>query len=182
MTKVIIGGFVGGALIFLWQFASWTFFDLHRSQQEYTPNQDTILTFLGTQINGDGAFFLPNVSKNASKEEQQKAMETSIGKPWAQVFYHTEMKNNMTINMVRGFAVNVVIVFLFIFIMGKIQENNFATVFFSSLAVGLIVFFNSPYTLHIWYETFDVWGHLLDALLSWALVGLWLGWWLNRGK
>lgn len=182
MTKVIVGGFVGGALLFIWQFLSWSMLDLHRPQQEYTPNQDTILTFLSSQISGDGAFFLPTVSKNASQADAQKLMETSIGKPWAQVFYHSQMKNNMVMNMVRGYAINIVIVFMFIFLMGKIQENNFRTVFFSALGVGLIVFFNSPYTIHIWYETFDVWAHFLDAMLSWALVGVWLGWWLNRGK
>ncbi|MFT3844754.1 MAG: hypothetical protein QM725_06865 [Lacibacter sp.] len=182
MAKVLIGSLVGAVLIFLWQFASWTILDNHRPQQQYTPNQDTILAFLGKHINGDAAFFLPTTSQNATREEMEATMKSSIGKPWAQVFYHKEMKDNMVMNMIRGFAINFVIVLLFILIMGKVTENSFTNVLLSSVGVGLIVFFNSPYTIHIWYETFDVWAHLFDAVVAWGLVGLWLGWWLNRGK
>jgi hypothetical protein len=44
------------------------------------------------------------------------------------------------------------------------------------------VFLNAPYTMHIWYGSFDLMAHFADALLQWGLAGLWLGWWLTRGK
>jgi hypothetical protein len=71
---------------------------------------------------------------------------------------------------------------LFIWVVSKNPKNSFTTVLFSSVAVGLIVFFNSAYVQHIWYETFDLNAHLMDAVLSWSLVGLWLGWWLPRNQ
>ena len=180
MTRTIIGAVVGGILIFLWQFASWTALDLHRPQQMYTPNQDTILNFLNDQIAADGAFYMPTVPQGASAEENQALYEKSIGKPWAQVFFHKEMKDNMIRNMIRGLLINIITVWLFIWIVGKISKSSFLTVLLAALATGLIVFFNEPYTTHIWFETFDLNASLVDALVSWGLAGLWLGWWLNR--
>jgi hypothetical protein len=42
------------------------------------------------------------------------------------------------------------------------------------------VFINVPYSVHIWYPKADIWAYFLDAVISWALVGIWLGWWLGR--
>ena len=46
--------------------------------------------------------------------------------------------------------------------------------------MGLIVFFNVPYTNHIFYQTFDLMAYFYDALISFGLCGLWLGWWLPK--
>jgi len=45
--------------------------------------------------------------------------------------------------------------------------------------VGLIGYLTIPYLNSIWFETNSI-GHLIDAFVSWGLVGIWLGWWLPR--
>jgi hypothetical protein len=60
------------------------------------------------------------------------------------------------------------------------NTHDFRTIVLSSLFVGLIVFLNAHYTNFIWYQTFDIWAHLADAIVSWGLTGLWLAWWFNR--
>jgi hypothetical protein len=62
----------------------------------------------------------------------------------------------------------------------KIPAASFGTIFTACLFIGVIVFTNSPYTVHIWYPKADIMAHFLDALVSWALCGVWMGWWLNR--
>lgn len=59
---------------------------------------------------------------------------------------------------------------------------SFSTIITSALVVGLIVFLNAPYTGAIWYESFDIWAYLADAIVSWGLVGLWLAWWMRRER
>ncbi|HMO31940.1 MAG TPA: hypothetical protein PKE63_03065 [Lacibacter sp.] len=180
MKQWIIGSLVGALLIFTWQFASWTFLNLHHPQQKYTPHQDTILAFLSEHLGADGGFYLPSTPKRATMEEQQALMEQSIGKPWAQVFYHKAMKDNMNRNMLRGVLINLVVVLLFMWVLQLMQHRSFRSILLASLAVGLIVFFNEPYTTHIWFETFDLNASLVDALVSWGLVGIWLGWWMKK--
>jgi len=50
----------------------------------------------------------------------------------------------------------------------------------AAVVVGIIAFLAFPYTYYIWYRQPGIFMDLLDAVLAWALVGAWLGWWLNR--
>ena len=50
MKKLIIGGLVGGILLFLWQTLSWTVLDLHGKEYQQAPGQDTVLNSLNSQL------------------------------------------------------------------------------------------------------------------------------------
>jgi hypothetical protein len=180
MKKLIIGALVGGLLIFIWQTLSWTVLNLHHASQEYTPKQDSIIAYLNTQFSEDGSYFMPNYPPNTSREEMEKQMDANKGKPWVQIQYHKSLDMNMGANIIRGLIVDIIMVAFLCWILLKISPSGFGTIFTSCLFVGIIVFINSPYTIHIWYIKADIMAHLYDALISWALCGVWLGWWLNR--
>lgn len=182
MKKAFIGAIVGGIIIFVWQFLTWGALNLHRSQQQYTPKQDSILAYLGTQFNEDGAYMMPTFAEGTSRDEMEKQMKAMEGKPWAQVVYHKSMPgmNKMFMNMGRSLLVNIFITWLFCMLIAKITAPSFKTVFLASISIGLIVFLHAPYTMHIWYGSFDLMAHFADALITWGAVGLWLGWWFTR--
>ena len=184
MKKTIIGAIVGGIIIFAWQFLSWGALNLHEAQQKYTPKQDSILAYLGTQFNDDGAYMMPTFAPGTSGDEMEKEMKAMAGKPWAQVVYHKSMPgmDKMFMNMARSLLVDVFVVWLLCWLLVKIPSASFGTIFLGSIGTGIIVFLNAPYTLHIWYGSFDLMAHFVDALVSWGVTGLWLGWWLSRGK
>jgi hypothetical protein len=179
MKKFWIAAIVGGIIIFIWQTLSWTVLNLHHASQEYTPKQDTIVAFLNQQLTEDGSYLLPNYPPNTPYEEIQKTMESRTGKPWMQIQYHRELKVNMGMNIARGLATDIVIVALLCWILLKITNPGFGRIFMACLMTGFIVFLNSPYTIHIWYQKADINAHLTDALISWGLCGIWLGWYLK---
>ena len=180
MKKLIIGAIVGGIIIFLWQFISWAALNLHHASQEYTPKQDSILSYLNSQFSEDGSYLLPNYAPGTSREDMEKQMKNNDGKPWAQIQYHKALNVNMGMNIVRGFLADIIMVALLCWILMKLSSPGFSSVFTVCLLTGIIVFINSPYTIHIWYPKADIWMHFLDAIISWALCGIWLGWWLGR--
>ncbi|GAC1440058.1 MAG: hypothetical protein NVSMB63_06020 [Sediminibacterium sp.] len=183
MKKSIIGSLVGAILIFIWQFLSWTITDLHRPAQDYTPKQDSVMNYLNSQFSEDGQFLLPNIPKGTSMEEYNKLMKATDGKPWAVVSYHKYMdnsSNHMIRNMARGLVANIIMVWLACWLLGKMNHPSFRTILLSSLFIGLIAFINAPYTYHIWYQTRDINAYLTDALISWGITGLWLGWWIRK--
>lgn len=182
MKKVLIGAIVGGLIIFIWQFLSFALINFHKPAQQYTDKQDAIMNFLNSQQLPEGGYIIPSLPDNATMEDHEQLMKTAEGKPWANIQYHNALNTNMVMNMVRGFLVNVIIVWLFCWLVGRMKVTGFGTIVASALVVGLIVFLNGPYTGHIWYQFFDIWAHLGDAVLSWGLTGLWLAWWLRRGK
>ncbi|MBS1512174.1 MAG: hypothetical protein JST86_15100 [Bacteroidetes bacterium] len=184
MKKTIVGALVGGVILFIWQFLTWGALNLHEAQQRYTPKQDSILAYLKTQFTEDGAYMMPTVAPGTSSKDMEAQMKACEGKPWAQVVYHKSMPgmDAMFMNMGRSYVIDFLVVALLCWLLVKIPSPSFGTVFLGSVFTGLIVFFNIPYTMHIWYGSFDLNAHLIDALISWGGTGLWLGWWLRRGK
>lgn len=182
MKKTIIAALVGGIIMFLWQFLSWNISGLHEAAQQHTPQQEKIMTHLNSLQLKEGGYIIPMPPPNASMDEWTKTMEAAEGKPWARVEYHAALTENMAMNMTRGLITNVLTILLLCWMLMRFNHRSFATILTASLCTGLIVFLNVPYTNYIWYHSFDIWGHLADAVISWGLVGLWLGWYLKKGR
>jgi hypothetical protein len=178
MKKLLIGAVVGGILLFFWQFLSNSILDLHRPMVDHTPKQEEILKYLSENME-EGNYFLPTLPKGASWEENEKMMEESMGKPWAQVYYHKAMNMDMTANMLRGLAVDFLAVLALAWVLMKISNNNLTTTLLSCLAIGIASYLTTSYANGIWYETVTM-PDLIDAIVGWGVVGVWLGWWLNR--
>ncbi len=178
MQKITIATVVGGIILFLWQFLSWGLINLHRDTQQYTPKESEVLQYLDENLD-EGFYFMPGVPPGTSQADEQKLMEESLGKPWAEVRFHKSMTMNMGSNMARGIVVDFLSVFLLIWILMKMQNPNMATILLSSVAVGIIGYLTTTYTRSIWFEVPTI-TDLIDGIASWGLVGIWLGWFLRR--
>ena len=179
MTKQIIAVLVSAVLLFVWQFLSWSMLGIHQTEFKYTPNQEKILQALSENLTEEGQYFLPGVPPGTSMDQEQAMMQANAGKPWAHISYHKSLNMAMGMSMFRGFAVDIISAFLLVWLLLKIENRPLSTVLLSSLAVGLIGYFTIPYLNSVWFETKSL-GYLIDSVAQWGLVGVWLGWWLNR--
>jgi hypothetical protein len=127
-------------------------------------------------------YMLPTVPPGSSREDEEALGEKMNGKPWATVVYKNSYINSMTMPIVRGFLIDLFLVFSLIYILTGGGTPNRMRVFAGSVTLGLFSFLIGPYTMHIWFQTpaEAYTGHLIDALVTWSLVGIWLGWWLNK--
>ncbi len=183
MKKSIIAAIVGGIIVFAWQFLSWTVLNMHRSANGYTPNNVALMSAIETNLDKEGGYVLPGLPDNATREDHEKLMKEANGKPWATVQYHKSMVStpaSMFKNMARGLVVDMVMVWLFCWILGKMNMAGFGTIFMASICMGFITFFNTAYTGHIWFKFFDVMAYFADSMISWGVCGLWLGWYLKK--
>ncbi len=179
MKKSIIASLIGGIIIFFWQFLSNAALDLHRPATQYTSNQDTILHFLSTQLE-EGKYFLPNTPVGATADQMQQLAEDAKGKPWAIIDYKKANTTNMPVNMGRGLITNIIMVWLFIWLLSKGNYCTFGSIFTASLVVGILSFLFFPYTNFIWYESPGIYADMLDGLMGWGLCGIWLGFYLKK--
>jgi hypothetical protein len=179
MKRSFIASLIGGLIIFFWQFLSNAALDLHRPATQYTPKQDTILNFLSTQLE-EGRYFLPNSPVGASAEAMEEQMNNSKGKPWAIIDYKKANTTNMAVNMGRGLITNIIMVWLFIWMLSKGNYSSFGSIFSASLIIGILGFLFYPYTNFIWYESPGIYAEMLDGLVGWGLCGIWLGVYLKK--
>jgi len=179
MKNRLIAIVVAGVILFAWQFLSWSMLNIHSGEMQYTENQDAIMETLSTNISAEGTYFVPQPVPSSSKEEQEAYYKEMTGQPWATVTYHKSMSADMTMNMIRGFLVDLVAAFLLIWLLGKIESLTFGTALLGSLGVGFIGYLTIPYMNAIWFEG-NSWGYLMDTIAQWGITGVWLGWWMTR--
>ncbi|NNE15661.1 MAG: hypothetical protein HKN51_11830 [Saprospiraceae bacterium] len=177
MKKTLIGALVGGLILFIWQFLSWSALNLHGSNMQYTPSQDKILSALAEEGLEDGTYFMPNVKPGATAEEYEAYQKANIGKPWALISYHNSLNNNMGMNMVRGFLIDFLAVFFLCYLLLKNPKLDFQTTLVSTLMIGLIGYFTISYLNTIWFESSSI-PELIDTIVQWGLTGAFLGWYL----
>lgn len=182
MKKWLIGSLVGAILLFVWQFISWGAANLHDEEMKHHPQQEQLINALSGIIKEDGQYMVPRAAPGASREEMEKSMQAMSGKPWAMITYHSSFEVNMVMPMIRSFCVDLLIVLLLIMVLGKRSDLSMGSTYMATLAVGLIAWLWHPYTMNIWFQTPRVvlTGALLDWIVAYSLVGLWLGYWLKK--
>ncbi|HMQ61198.1 MAG TPA: hypothetical protein PKE06_11055 [Flavilitoribacter sp.] len=179
MRKQIIATVVGALILFIWQFLSWAMLGVHQSEFKYTANQDQILEVLNQNLSEEGTYFIPGVPPGTSYEDETAMMEAAAGKPWATVSYHKSMNTSMGMNMVRAFLIDLVAIWLLVWILMKFGSLTVMSAVQTSLAFGIMAYLTIPYLNSIWFEGNSL-GYIVDAIVQWGLIGLWSGWWLTR--
>lgn len=178
----IIASVVGGIIIFIWQASSWMFLGIHQSDARYHPQQDAILKGLSSTLTEEGTYMLPSLPPDASEEEHEKMMTEVDGTPIAIVTYVKSYKSEMAMPMIRGFLVDVFLVYLLIYIFTRGGTPPFLRIVAASFSTALFTWLLGPYMNRIWFQVpwSTITPQLIDAVVSWTLCGLWLGWYYNR--
>lgn len=180
MKKLLIGSLVGAILLFGWQAVSWTVAGVHDNAYKYAPGQDSIISFLSTQLPGDGEYLVPRPNPELSKVEQQKQQEAMMTGPWALINYHPKYESEMGKTMLIGFVNCFVCVLLVSLVIRKfeVRYRTFFSLFTSVLTFGVICFLFVWYNQHNWFQTTwnVLWGELIDNVVGWGLAGAWLAW------
>lgn len=179
MKKLIIGSLVGGILVFAWQSLSWTVLNLHSKEYQKAPSQDSIISYLSSQLK-DGQYAIPTADESATTEEREQLFERMQGKPWAVINYHEKYDVDMAGNIIRGLIVSLIAVFFVCWILLKNTSSSFGSTMVSTILIGLAGYLFIPYSGYIWFQNPGALTTLIDTLVAWGLCGLWLGWWLNR--
>lgn len=186
MFKKILASIVGGVLIFIWQSLSWTVLPIHLNSTKHTPNQDTILSVLKTNITEEGLYYLPSLdmSKHPTSEQHNEFYTQQTGKPWAMISYHFENPGMDPMQFVKGIIINIVSAFLVVMIITgmKINEMDLFKILGVTMLFPLIVTMQGVMTDVNWWNTpshFYI-GTIIDLVMGWLLAGLWFGYYLKK--
>lgn len=177
-TRIILGSLIGGLILWIYQFLSWGMIDLHYNEMQYTDKQDVIMEALNNANLAEGDYFLPRGPKG-DMEAMEQVQKEAAGKPWARIQYRPSFNTSMGMNMLRGFVVDVLAVFLLIWIFGKMDRPSIGDIITTSIGIGIIGYLCISYLNSIWFEGNSI-MQLVDAVVSMGAVGAFLGWWLNR--
>ncbi len=179
--KLFLGAFVGGIILFFWQFLSHTVLNLHAPAEQYTPAQEQLLAELSKHLSKPGGYMLPRLETN-TMEYPADFVQKFQGKPWATIQYHPSLSMDMSYNIIREFILDVVLVFLFLLVLRRLKNQSPGQIIFLCLLLGFLIFSNSSYSYHIWYPRYDLRADLIDYVVSWGLCGLFLALYLPEKR
>lgn len=173
MKKPLVYTLVCGLILFVWQFLSFAMLNLHGSASAHTPLQDEILERLAELQLEEGMYALGTLSQEDYQDpaKVEAYLAEQDGKPWAILNYQKEWSSDMTPNLLRSMVMNFLIAFGMHWLFSKVAARSKWVNVTVALAIGLIAFAYHPYAQFIWFKAPDIWPHLLDSLVPFALLG-----------
>lgn len=174
MKKPLLFGILGGLILFVWQFISFAGANLHGSAQAYTPLQDPILERLAELNLEEGMYALgsPSPEERADPALGAEYMARMEGQPYGVLNYQMNWRGDMTPNLLRSVVMNILTALLLFGILGLAGDATTGKRVMIAVAVGLAGFMFYPYSNFIWFKNPDIWAHLADALVPFALLGM----------
>ncbi len=166
---------VGGLVLFLWQFLSFAALNLHGSAQAYTPKSDEIIDFLESIDLEYGMYALgaPSPEERTDPGLQEEYLLRTEGSNWGVLNYQPNWTNDMLPNLGRGLFMNLLTAFILFWMMRGMSDRSLKRRLLVAMGMGWVGFMFFPYSNFIWFKNPDVWAHMMDATVPFALLG-WL--------
>lgn len=184
MKTIMLGGFVGGFILFMWGWLAWTVLPLHTSSFRSLENEDPLIEALRTSIPQKGVYGFPGMpvaSGGTAEQDQKEAMDAWEAKyqrgPVGLIIYDPQGSSPMMpAQMVVGFIISVLSASLASWLLSR--STAVAASFISRVAFcGILGIFLSVGThLLNWnwmnYPLDYTTSLVADAVLGWLLAGL----------
>ena len=174
MKNPIVYTLVGGLVLFVWQFLSYAAINLHGEAQAYTPKDREILAFLETIELEHGMYALgaPSPEERNDPALQEAYLARTEGRSWGVLNYQPNWTNNMVPNLGRSLFMNLLTAFLLFWMMRNLSDGRLKKRLMLTVAAGWVGFMFFPYSHFIWYKNPDIWAHMIDATVPFAVLGL----------
>jgi hypothetical protein len=187
MKGIVLGGLLGGLVMFFWGFVSHMLLPLGSMGlvEAGTAQQDAVLASVKANFQGEGVYLLPMDMQAMNDEARAKAYgERLLANPYAFVVYHPQgrdMLNGMGSNLAIEWVTNTVCALLAAFIV-SFAVVGFGMRTFLVFAIGVFGWAANAVPMWNWYRfpgDFTAAG-LIGQGVGWLLAGLVIAWALGR--
>lgn len=184
MKKTLLGGLVGGFILFVWGVIAWMVLPLHEASLRRISNEDSVIAALRSSMDTKGVYLFPSTPKMAYDKpvaEQEAAMKAWEEKrrrgPIGLIIYHPQGGEPfMARHFVIGLIVNIISALFVAWFLSR--STAFASSYMARVAFcGMLGIFAS-FAVHLpywnWmYFPFDYTTAMIaDTVFGWVLAGL----------
>ena len=184
MKKTLIGALVGGIIVFMGSYMSWTKLGTFEKAYHYSENQQPILDALAANLTEEGVYYMPNLGPGATEADKHALMEGNVGKPIATVIFTPAMQPmEMGSSMGIGFLIAFLGAWIVAVVVGRVR-GSFINRWLASLALPAFGVLTGVWTAWNWMSLpyHNVNTIMMDTMIIWGIAGLWIAWWMGRGS
>ena len=174
MKNPIVYTLVEGLVLFVWQFLSFAALNLHGDAQAYTSKDGEIIAFLESIELEHGMYALgaPSPEERSDPALREAYLERTEGQNWGVLNYQPNWTNNMFPNLGRGLFMNLLTALFLCFMLRGMADRSLKRRVLMSVGIGWVGYMFFPYINFIWFKNPDVWAHMIDATVPFAVLGL----------
>jgi len=184
MKRLLIASIVGTIILYVYLALSHTVLNMHYGDYKYTAAQDSIIHALSSTLHEDGMYMMPYYQESTPMEEIQKDMESGVGKPWAMINYQTEMSGENGMMFLMSFIYNFISVLIICIALATASArlSGFTQHLWFVMLFALFAIFSTTMLSYNWEGNpmHHLKGSIIDNLVGYFLVGLWLAWYYGR--
>jgi hypothetical protein len=176
MIKILLGGLVGGIVLFFWGFVAHMLLPLGEMGIKSIPAEDDVSAAIRKDVREPGLYFLPgrDMSKSATAEEMEALMaKVSRGPYGFMVLYPNGRESSMTKHLPIEFATNVGCALLAAIVASQLRPGFMVRVACVTL-VGLLgaIMTLVPYWNWYGYPTDFTLAQIVEHTAGWLLAGI----------
>jgi hypothetical protein len=176
MAKMLIGGIVGGIVIFFWGFVSHMLLPIGEMGLKSLPHEEALNAAIKADVAEPGLYFVPgrDMSKAQSQEEMQAHMEKVSKGPYGFMVIHPNGRDaSLGKRLPIEFGTNVVCALLAAILVSQLRPGFFVRVACVTL-VGLLATIMTSVPFWNWYgfPTDFTLAQMAEHVVGWILAGI----------
>jgi len=184
MKKTILGGLVGGVILLVWGFLSWTVLHFHDPTVKRIAKEDDVLAALRSNLDARGVYVFPSTPAEISEkpaEEREAAVNAWLQKyrsgPLGLIVYHPDGSEPFMLSQILiALIVNVVVALFATWFLARstaLASSYLARVAFCGM-LGIFASFavHLPYWNWMYFPFDYTTAMVADGVLGWVLAGL----------
>lgn len=176
-TRIIVGGIVGGIVMFIWGFVSHMLLPLGEAGIKAIPNEDAVITAMSNNIREHAFYIFPSIDPAGSAEQQQAGTEKYKRGPIGILVYNPRgtdplSPRQLATELLSNIGCALVAAFLLSRTLGSLKGVR-AKASFVAL-IGLAASLSIDVSQWNWYSfptSFTV-ASLLDQVVGFLLTGI----------
>ena len=181
MIRIVVAGFLGAIMLFLWGFFSWAILPLHKTTIHTLSNEDIIVAAFKAGNLETGTYMVPGMAgeSEASKKAHSEKMKSG---PIAMIHYSTNGYEEVDVMyMLRGFLIEFLAAMMAASLLGKLSwslASKFGARVRFVLMLGIFLAIATRLSDWAWlgYPAGFTISLIIDDIIGWALAGLVIAW------
>lgn len=173
MNKVVIGGVVGGTVMFVWGFVAHTLLPLGKMGTSRLANENVMVTALASSAVESGLYFVPVEPEGELSEEEMTAfMDKAEAGPFAFLVYSKDGTPGMKVQLLMQFVSDALAALLAAFVVSKLSTYGARLMGITLMGVFAWLTISVPYWTWYRFPTEFVMAGFLEQVIGWFAAGI----------
>lgn len=175
MLRAILGGLVGGLVVFFWGFFAWGFSDIYKTAIKPMPNAPSMIGTLKGGLSETGAYYFPEMPADRHDTAAMESWTTRhTDGPLGMVIYRAHGADPMDpMLMLRGLAIYAAAGLILASLMHACGIKSFGRRWAFAISAALFAVLVSHITKWNWFYFPDAYtlAMVSDVMIGWTLGG-----------